>query len=526
MDISMKFILLFHLTALAVVCGTFQDTLINDNDEPDVLEYEWKQITALLKTMQKSQRKVIIRQRFSYSPSLNGWGLMNKGWISVKGTDLMFVLEQDPGEMQGTDHAVFAVKSRQLPGFDQLIIGDFRIRTIASRLYDLPSLRLGSHPSNLIQSVTIDLRPHYSTRESYYLHGAGGLWRKERLQVVGFVSSKNELGRWVDGKFIEESNGIHPVGHSFSSLVKRTAGLMMTYNHEGTSLGLGSRIDDGHNLELGLEQKIGKHIIQILCLGNQGYFRGMIIASLRSDQLWISSQFRFSTGRDNLSSSPRQSFSPGNDTQGSYSFRLLGKPLNFITIQLAVDGTLTTSAVRMDQLAKNNRQHVRSILKFSKRQIQLDLSRRRVSDAYSPNVWMKQRINENLKSMSMALNQEISKRLRYRLNLKTASLDSLRSFLIQQRLQWLFAESWKIDIGYVRYTVPYYKLALTIYETGLRESYSFYSAHGDGQRWYIHMRFQQRTKSMVEFRLAQTESFQAPSMRSRFFLGFQLSIVL
>jgi len=83
----------------------------------------------------------------------------------------------------------------------------------------------------------------------------------------------------------------------------------------------------------------------------------------------------------------------------------------------------------------------------------------------------------------------------------------------------------RIIVGLVRYIVPEADLRLSIYESNVVESFSFFTAFNDGQRWFIYFSNHFNEQARMEFRLSQTTRYESPNYSKQLDFSFQLSVV-
>ena len=97
--------------------------------------------------------------------------------------------------------------------------------------------------------------------------------------------------------------------------------------------------------------------------------------------------------------------------------------------------------------------------------------------------------------------------------------------MIQQRLTWEKG-SWKWATGYVRFSIPDYTMRLSVYETSVAESFGFYTAFDDGDRWFLYLKQQLVNWFHIELKLVQTRSFEHASLPKQLAFSLQMSVVL
>jgi len=69
-------------------------------------------------------------------------------------------------------------------------------------------------------------------------------------------------------------------------------------------------------------------------------------------------------------------------------------------------------------------------------------------------------------------------------------------------------------------------MRLSIYETSVAESFSFYTAFDDGDRWFLYLKQQTLNWFDMEMKLVQTRSFDAPVVHKQLAISLQMSVVL
>lgn len=476
--------------------------------------------------------QIVLRQKIKYSTPLAGWRILQKGRVRGSWGDLVFLAEQDPGEEHLTDHAVFAISSDKVPGFEKLILGDFHISWGNGLLLNQSGSRTGFTPASLVKQPRHVLRPHYSTREQNYFHGIAGEWQIKGLRGIAFVSSRKARGQIKTGVFKEDSDGIHPQGKSYAEQNINAAGLAGIYEfndlcvylalmHESLS---GKSI--GH--ELGLYWRISaKQFLQV-------YVDDPKLKSSRSISSWS-----YRTGPVQLSIQYRNYPHTQSGNSGSvismlgaqalnergFSTRLQFRPRSHLLIRYALDRGAASQLLRLSD-SRSVWQH-RAQLQYrnTEQKWQLDWNNKTSGPLIPDDIWFENTSSTKLIKLGVSLDQKISSQLQYRLNLKTVSQSLGRSVLIQQRILWSLP-NWKGAVGFAKYAIPGYDLRISIYESGLRESFNFFTAYETGQRWFLYLKNNYYGSADLEFRIAQTHTFEIGEPAKQLELSFQLSIVL
>jgi len=83
----------------------------------------------------------------------------------------------------------------------------------------------------------------------------------------------------------------------------------------------------------------------------------------------------------------------------------------------------------------------------------------------------------------------------------------------------------RIIVGLVRYIVPEADLRLSIYESNVVESFSFFTAFNDGQRWFIYFSNHFNKQARMELRLSETSKYESLNYSKQLDFSFQLSVV-
>ncbi len=476
--------------------------------------------------------QIILRQRLQYSASLAGWRVLHKGRVRSSWGDLVFLAEQDPSESQFTDHSILTFSSGSIPGLEQLIIGDFHMAWGSGMVLNQNGSRLSLSPGSLARMPGLRLTPHYSTRETGYFHGIAARWQLPSLQGIIFVSKRKMLGQLDTLSFREDSDGIHPTGKLFDLHLKQMSGVAGIY--EGAKLqvygaALMGRSDiDNSLMELGLHWQVSQsQYLQVYADISALQVGGSVANWLyKTKLLQLSIQYRYFPFRHlNSMGSVVSLLGTQAPNEQGFSTRVQIRVRKGLLIRYALD---TGNSVRLTSLRDTRSviQHKAQLhLRSSRRAGQLDWSYKNTGPIIPNDVWEESIQSTQITKIAISLNEKITAQLRYRLNLKTASDARSRSLLIQQRILWSGTD-WKGAVGFVRYAIPESDLRLSIYESGLVESFNFFTAFKNGQRWFLYLKNSSHKLAELEFRLAQTLVYGLSDPEKQLEFSFQLSIVL
>ena len=475
--------------------------------------------------------KLILRQRLQYSASLDGWRLLSKGRFHIPGMDFIFLIEQDPGESQINDHTVLAVSSDRVPGLDRLTIGDFHIAWGSGLLLNQSSSRLGYSPGSLVRRPRLNITPHYSTRETDYYRGIAAEWKIKKTQWVAFASGRRQLGTWDDGVFNEDLDGIHPSGKIFELRTQQLLGLAGTYENHGVLLYMASLMDVSHamhtNYELGLQWEVS-HTQRIQLFSDDPNVllgRSLAVWSYRMKMFQITAQYRHLPYPDpqNQASVPHLLGTTALSEEG-LSVRLQVRPGKRMVLRYSLDMGESMNPSQLSDFQQAVQQKAQVQLKGGDRVWQFDWGVKRTGPEIPDDVWQATDPQTQITRLAGSLVQNFNHAFQYRLNLKVAANASSRSTLIQQRFFWVTDEL-RIIVGLVRYIVPEADLRLSIYESNVVESFSFFTAFNDGQRWFIYFSNHFNEQARMEFRLSQTTRYESPNYSKQLDFSFQLSVV-
>ena len=473
-----------------------------------------------------------LRQRLQSGASSEGWRILQKGRLRSPWGNLIFLLEQDPGEARLSDHSILTLSSHRLPGFHQVMLGDFHVRWGAGLILNQQGFRSSLNPNSLLIRSPLAITPHYSSRETDYFRGIAGEWNLAGIKAAMFISSRKAVGVFDGVEFREDSDGIHPSGKQYNNFTQRFAGMAGIF--EAGALELFSAVifnpetKPAGQYELGMTWHIsGSQLLQLFTDRYRlGEGRSIIAWSYKSKTVIYSIQYRrYKTTTPLSSGSVLALLGTSATNESGLAIRTQIRPNKQVLLRYALDTGFSST---LNDLKENNRvvQHkVQLFLKQTQRDWQLDISLKRAGPITPIDIWNSEINYDQISKLALSLSQKISPKFQYRLNLKTATNSSDKSMLIQQRLM-LNAVSLKASIGFVRFIVPEYGLRLSIYETSLLESFSFYTAYEDGQRWFIYVERRFREQVDLEMRLAHSHLDQLPFGAKQLEVSLQLSIVL
>ncbi len=476
--------------------------------------------------------QIQIRQRLQYSPSLAGWRVLNKGRIWSPAGSVNILTEQDPGESQLTDHTIFTVSSYSVPHLDNVILGDFHMNWGGGLILNQQGSRLSLNPSSLIRRRLMTVRPHYSSRELDYFHGLAGSFSTNRINGSAFISSRKMKGLMSSVGFKEDADGIHPNSKSFLIDRMKSAGLALEtqisrFRLYGSTL-YNPQNSSGLEYELGLAGQLNpSHYFQLFTDNlNLNNCRMLMTWIYSTKSMILSFRYRrYYSEIISLSGSIPTLLGSSAFNEDGISVRLQVRPARTIQVRYALE---TGSSVKLkSQSDFRTVQHHK--IQFRKKMeqgvLQFDYSRKREYAVIEGDGWLKHFTQIEISKAAISLQHHLSSKLKYRLNLKSASNGSDRASLIQQGLSGE-NERWRWTLGYVRYMVPEYALRLSIYEASVAESFSFYTGFDDGERWFLYLKRQAFSFLDMELKLVQSHSFDKLSLPKQLGMSFQMSVVL
>ncbi len=481
---------------------------------------------------ESQQPQIHIRQRLQYSHSLRGWRVLNKARLWNKWGSVNVLAEQDPGEDQLTDHSVLSLSSSSVPGFDHLIIGDFHVNWGGGLILNHQGARRSLNPKSLLRMKQSSIRPHYSSRETNYFSGVAGSFAYDRIKGTAFISSRTLKGLSTNSQFKEDADGVHPAGKTFDSIKSNDYGLALETNIGGTRFFAATIYqpmkNSGSSYELGFSRDLFNYQkIQIYSNSlNLNNHRTIITWAYFTQLFKVSIQYRLFNSDEVLA--------PGNISAllGSSAYNEKGvsarahlRPTRKLHIRYSLDTGYAAELRSVADYRTIQRHKFQIIQKLDKSLVQLDINMKNERPGFNADIWGRQFSNLKLSKYAISLVHNFSRNFRYRVNLKSAFYNGESALLVQQRLQGE-KDSWKWSIGYVRFSIPHYTLRLSVYETSVSESFSFYTAFDDGDRWFLYLRYQTLNWFELEMKLIQTQSYIDVVSPKQLAMSLQMSIVL
>ncbi|NQV14522.1 hypothetical protein HQ531_03615 [bacterium] len=480
----------------------------------------------------QNQSSVLFRQRMQYSASLEGWRILHKGRIQNEIGSLVFLMEQDPGEKNLTDHSVFTLSSDRIPRVGSLLVGDFHITWGGGLLLNQQRGRSGLTPSSLQKNFKLALTPHYSTRETNYFHGVAAKWQNNLMQGVAFISNRWALGHYNQENFSEDSDGIHPAGKLYDSKSLDAVGMAGIIKFSKIQLYLAS-LQNGHlqqdlGVELGVQFELNpRHQFQVF-VDSPNYYKAKSLANWR----YKTRAFEFAVQHRYYRSLLVQSegsvlalLGSNAESEKGLSVRLLVRPRKYIIMLYSLDVGTSAQLRSLSDTRQVIWHKAQFRYRIPQREWQLDLNVKDDGPQIPDDIWEDEIQHLQIAKFAVSLSEKLTPALRYRLNIKTAIQKEEQSILIQQRILINYHNS-NAAIGYSRYSIPSYLLRLSTYESGLAESFNFFTAYDDGQHWFIYLKYVKNELIELEFRVAQMQGFQFPGLSKQLEYGFQLSVVL
>lgn len=482
---------------------------------------------------QGSQKTQIqMRQRLQYSPSLKGWRILNKGHLRGSRGSISLLSEQDPGESNLTDHSIISLSSQSLPWCDYLILGDFQVKWGGGLNLRQQGSRLSLNPGSLLQRGLSTIRPHYSSREIDYFRGIASCFSFAAIKGTAFISNRSIEGSMHGGEFKVDGDGIHPTGKNLVFRPSQHTGLALEMTTSGLHI-YGSTIYNGPEqsklaYEVGFSNELSaSHRIQVFTnsldvrnhrtMGTWAYF---------SPTLQVSLQYRHFVSSGALTQGSISTLLGASaSNEKGISVRTQLRPRQKLQFRYGLDTGLSASAHSAADY-RMIRQH-----KFQVSQtldagfLQLDYSQKKEVPVLMGDVWSGHFLKHTLTKGAFCFGHFFSTHLKYLVNLKTAFSQKESSFLVQQRLS-LECGVWQVALGYVRFSIPNNTLRLSVYEPSVSESFGFYTAYDDGDRWSLYVKQQLAHWFQLEFKLTQTHSFDTPELPKQLGLSLQMSVVL
>ena len=478
------------------------------------------------------QTQIQLRQRIQYSPSLKGWRILNKGHLQNRWGSLAILSEQDPGEQELTDHTIVSLSSQSIPWVDHLIIGDYHVSWGGGLILNQQGSRLSLNPGSLLRPRQSTIRPHYSSREIDYFRGVASSFSIGDTHGSAFISSRRVAGARHEDEFTDDGDGIHPVGRVLDYRQANNIGLALERFASGILIYVSTVYNPYVNKDLGYELGLSSNVsssqkIQIytnsIDLNNH---RMIGTWAYHSPTLQVSLQLRhYSTDEIiALGAIPTLLGSSASNEKG-FSVRAQLYPINKLRIRYAVDTSVPTALYTAQDYRTIQQHKIQIIWKLTAGVFQLDLSKKNDLQNLVGDSWDGDLSNRRLTKGAVSITHLFPHRLQYRLNMKTAFQQNESAFLVQQRLSQEKGH-WKWGIGYVRFDIPEYAVRLSVYETSVAESFGFYTAYDDGDRWFLYLKQRVDDWFQMELKVVRTRSFEIPLLLKQLALSLQMSIVL
>jgi len=477
------------------------------------------------------QTKTTFRQRVDISKDFTSTRIVNKGRVHAGWGDWHFLLEQDPGEVLLTDHWVLSVNLGKTWRFDELILGDYHLDIGQGLILRQQGVRRSLNPGSLTRSSNFNVRPHYSSRETRFFRGLAGTFTQGDLQGMIFVSSRSARGRMVNGNFLEDSDGIHPVAADLVHRPINTAGLAGDLTWHKLKLFGGMMIrEEISNLstEFGVSMPLGgSHLIQVHVAGFSGD-DSRLLATWRQDtrgMTWAV-QFRRYNAQTALAwGAVPAALGAGADNEQGIGFRMRVKLLESLQCSYALESGRPVALTDLTEIHAREQHKLQLIQRLEQGRLQVDLGKKDEVSMDRTDGWPGSIQQVTVSTAALAYSRSLGATVDYKFNLKSAWQGQRAGFLIQQRFSGRQGKmTW--FLGFARYAVPEYALRLSMYESGLVESFSFFTAYDDGERWTLILRVDPHPKSMLEMKFSRTRSHTDLEAGEQLDLSLQLSIVL
>lgn len=476
--------------------------------------------------------RISLRQRIQYAPAQQGWRILNKGHVWNRFGHANFLLEQDPGETRLSDHAVFTFSSGVIPGFDNLILGDFQVNWGGGLILNQSGYRMNLNPRSIMHKKQLAIRPHYSVREIKYYRGIAGTFSRWSTQGSVFISRRKLLGAWKGGQFIEDSDGIHPAGKRYERHYENVMGIALERKFHTFRLFSAMLVQPEESTTV--QYELGLSNLQVSPNSFEFFLNSLDPNNQRilfnwmytSKPIMISIQYRLYRTVNEISTGivpTTLGTSATNET--GIAVRAQLRPLKNYQIRFTLEtgNPATTRSVWDYRQIKNHKLQV--IKRYPKGVVQVDYNLKTESSLISGSIWEGAISELTLIKSAISVNHHLSSSLNFRMNLKSAFQNDDTGVLLQQRLSGA-KQGWQWSVGYTRFTIPAFAMRLSIYETSLAESFAFFTAYDDGERWFIYLKHNIPKDIQLEFKLNQTRSFNSDSATGGLSVSFQFSINL
>jgi hypothetical protein len=504
------------------------DSLLDEMEEPDENSFYEILMEQLFDTRGEDDvrsKSMILRQRLSHSSSSSGWTILNKARYMQPGLSLSILLEQDPTEAKLADHQVITLSTESMLGLSQLIIGDFQARWGMGYLYDQPARRRSLATSSLVSHSSLKLRPHFSTSETGFFRGVAFSKQMHGLTIMGFGSQRMILGKLSSDGFKADSDGRHPSEADFTSQRERALGAAARVSSKGSDIYLAGMLkaSEGPRGEWGIRRESGTG--GLLQTGGD-FFGNYFVAWNHAFQiLRLSTQFRRQQDPEVATgTSPFSGLTPTGNTVHGISTRLQLHPGKHLAIRLALDQDIHLSDARISALEDSQRKNLELVFKSSSRKLKFEYGQQLPMMLTPTDGWHALPASLPIQKLGFRLEQDLTRYSRYVLVAKTAGQDRQRSYLIQQVLKYQQG-AFRADLGYALYQIDDFYLRIGAYESSPLESFGFFTAYDDGQRFSCYVSYQ-KDPAILELKLARATQFALQDEGEVLLLNFQLSIVL
>jgi len=504
------------------------DSLLDEMEEPDVNSFYEILMEQLFDTRGEDDvrsKSMILRQRLSHSSSSSGWTVLNKARYMQQGLSLSILLEQDPTEAKLADHQVITLSTESMLGLSQLIVGDFQARWGMGYLYDQPGRRRSLAASSLVSQTSLKLRPHFSTSETGFFRGLAFSKQLPGLTIMGFGSQRMILGKFSSDGFKVDSDGKHPSKDAFSGQRERALGAAALVSSWGWDVYLAGMLKVPGSLrgEWGIRRE--NESWGLLQTGGDFLDNYFIAWNYASRRLRLSTQFRRQQDAEGATGvSPFSSLATTGNTEYGFSTRLQLYPWRNIAIRFALDQDLHQSDTRISGLEDSQRKNLELVFKSPTRKLKLEYGQQVQIELTPADRWQSLSASRPIHKVGFRLDQDLSRNGRYVLVGKTARQDQQCSYLIQQVIK-VRRGAFRADLGYALYQIDDFYLRIGAYESSPLESFGFFTAYDDGQRFSCYVSYQ-KDPAILELKLARATQFALQDEGEVLLLNFQLSIVL
>ena len=481
---------------------------------------------------ESQQTQIQLRQRLQYSHSLDGWRVLNKGRLWNRWGSVTILSEQDPGERDLTDHSIITLSSQSIPRLDNVILGDFHVNWGSGLILNQQGSRPSLHPGSLLRTRQSTIRPHYSSREIDYFRGIASSFSFREIHGAAFISSRIVEGTMHGSQFTIDGDGIHPAGRIYDYRRANDIGLALETVSTGFQV-YGSTIYNpnmqaGLAYELGLSSELGCSQKIQFYTNSLDFKNHRVIGTWAylTSELHVSLQYRHFISDEVLAPGAISTLlGTSASNEEGLSVRVQLRPWHKLQIRYALDSGYPIELQSAHDYRSIQQHKFQVLQKLNKGVVQIDFSQKKERPVLEGDIWAGQFSSRTLTKGALSLTHIFSPHFEYRLNIKSAFHQTESAFLIQQRLS-CEKGSWKWSLGYVRFSIPDYTMRLSVYETSVAESFGFYTAFDDGDRWFLYLKQGVVNWFHIELKLVQTRSFEFPVSPKQLALSLQMSIVL